>query len=417
MTDSLTQSERTALLVLGMHRSGTSLLSGLIASAGVNLGKTLMAPASDNPKGFWENQTIVDFNETLLNHFGQTWASWQALPTDWLGDEHLVASEHTLNAILDAEFGDADTICIKDPRMCRLLPFWHKALSAKGFRVLVLLISRPAAEVAASLEARDSIGPRQGRALWLRYSLDAADASRELTRFSTSYAALLEKPAEFISTVQREASVSLVAKDMQLADGSLRHHYLEGDSADAWATPLHDYLRGTLDALSVDYQTMIVPLVMAGADLELALAQARANSSETEPLATASDREQVLFAQMQEAKQYAGSMADELSRGREYIINMEAEVARQREAVVDKDQQIAELSKTIETKNQDLSTQRLSFEEDIARREEYTASLLSHIEAKEAELAAAREELARLKHRFRHLIRAAQLLGNRESGS
>ncbi len=400
-----TGATKTALLVLGMHRSGTSLLSGLIAASGVSLGENLMAAAPDNPKGFWENQAIVDFNESLLNLLGQTWASWGPLPDNWIEDERLTGQAEKLRSILDAEFGDAGTICIKDPRLCRLLPFWKGVLAECGFSPAVACIGRPVTEVAASLEARDSMGPMQARALWLRYGADLLASSEGLPRFGVSYEDLLKDPASCLQRLQSQLGVVMPNSDHSLPDAALKHHDIPLDSDDAWAVPLYDYQRGDTEKLPTDMLSQITPLLTTAASLEQALAAKHLPATDEQRAGTA--REQALFAQTQDAKQHAGALAAELATGRTYIAAMEEELAKREDYA-------RSLEAALETAQQQLAETQQSFEEDIARREEYTASLLKHIEAKEAELASTKAKLEDFQHRYRHVIRLRGMLSGNE---
>ena len=71
--------ERRCLLVLGMHRSGTSALTRVLSLLGADLPATLMPPASDNETGFWEPGPLVDYHDRLLSEFGSDWDDWRAL--------------------------------------------------------------------------------------------------------------------------------------------------------------------------------------------------------------------------------------------------------------------------------------------------------------------------------------------------
>jgi hypothetical protein len=57
---------REALLVLGMHRSGTSAVAGLLVRLGAQPPKTLMEGDADNRKGYWESTALCAFHERLL---------------------------------------------------------------------------------------------------------------------------------------------------------------------------------------------------------------------------------------------------------------------------------------------------------------------------------------------------------------
>ena len=81
-----------ALLVLGMHRSGTSVAAGALRLAGVDLGTDLMAPAPDNPKGFWEHSGVVAIHEQLLAALGRAWNDPRPLPGGWLGSAAAAAA-------------------------------------------------------------------------------------------------------------------------------------------------------------------------------------------------------------------------------------------------------------------------------------------------------------------------------------
>lgn len=64
---------KTAYVVLGMHRSGTSSVAGALSHLGAAPPASLMPPKADNPSGFWESERISDFNEEILNSIGTTW--------------------------------------------------------------------------------------------------------------------------------------------------------------------------------------------------------------------------------------------------------------------------------------------------------------------------------------------------------
>lgn len=165
---------RPAYVVLGMHRSGTSSVAGALARLGAAPPRTLMKAADDNPKGFWESEVVTALNDRILAAAGSAWHDWRRLDASRIpADFHAEAVE-----VLAGEFGDAEAIVLKDPRICRFYPFWRQALLTAGRNPLVVSPIRPAAEVAASLNARSGMGTAQGLRLWLRHVLDAERASR-----------------------------------------------------------------------------------------------------------------------------------------------------------------------------------------------------------------------------------------------
>src|SRR5690349_14671023 len=76
--------QNTALIVLGMHRSGTSLLGGLLSQVGVVMGRSLYAPQKGvNEKGFWEHEDIVDTHDELLLTLKSQWDDVLPWPDQW----------------------------------------------------------------------------------------------------------------------------------------------------------------------------------------------------------------------------------------------------------------------------------------------------------------------------------------------
>ncbi len=181
----------TALVVLGMHRSGTSALAGTLAKIGCALPATLMGAQAENPRGYFESIALCRLNDDLLAAAGSSWSDWRALDQGWLRSEAMGAFGARAADALDQEFGAAPLIVLKDPRICRLAPFWDVALRRAGRRPLFVCTHRPPGEVAASLAKRDGMSATRARLLWLRHVLDAEAATRGQTRIFVSYEGIL----------------------------------------------------------------------------------------------------------------------------------------------------------------------------------------------------------------------------------
>lgn len=172
---------RTAILVLGMHRSGTSSVTGSLAILGATPPRTLMRPADDNPKGFWESEILSALNDRVLKACNSSWHDWKAFDASLAGPriEDLKVEAARL---IETEFGEADLIALKDPRICRMVSFWSEVLETMGYHVVCLSPLRAPAEVAASLMARNDMTRSHALRLWLRHVLDAEHFSRDLPR-------------------------------------------------------------------------------------------------------------------------------------------------------------------------------------------------------------------------------------------
>src|ERR1700722_673823 len=99
-------SQRQAILVLGMHRSGTSAVSGVISALGVAGPKTLASPNEWNPRGYFESTRIFAVHDELLKSIGSSWDDWRQLDPQWL---QAMAATHrqAIKALLSEEFGGA----------------------------------------------------------------------------------------------------------------------------------------------------------------------------------------------------------------------------------------------------------------------------------------------------------------------
>jgi hypothetical protein len=181
---------RTAYLVLGMHRSGTSALANLLALAGADLPRDVMPADVHNARGYFEPWRIAVFNDRRLAAAGTAWddpfaglAPDPADGTDWLGEAR---------ALFRSEFGRRRRPLLKDPRVSVLAGLWRQVLDSEGLSARVVIPVRHPLAVAGSLASRDGFPARKSVMVWCAYMLAAEAASRDLPRAFVDYDALLE---------------------------------------------------------------------------------------------------------------------------------------------------------------------------------------------------------------------------------
>ena len=182
------------ILVLGMHRSGTSAVAGMLGDHGAVLPTDLMAPSPMNPKGFSESESISTLDDELMMSLGSSWHDWRPFAADPSTPEVEAFTRRAVDLVHEV-FGDEDLVVLKDPRICRLVPFWHEVMRRAGREVLHLHVHRHPLEVAASLDRWAGYGTAYGELLWLRYVLDAEAATRGTCRTFVSYDQVLANPA------------------------------------------------------------------------------------------------------------------------------------------------------------------------------------------------------------------------------
>lgn len=167
---------RSAILVLGMHRAGTSALARVLSLRGAILPAHVLPPNQGNVDGYWEPRGVVELNDRILDACDTAWDD--PFASQWLSQERSVVDEFRDEAVatLDREYGDARLIVLKDPRCTLLREFWRDALSARGFEPRMVAIMRPCPDVAASLVRRDATSAESAAWLYVAYGLETARA-------------------------------------------------------------------------------------------------------------------------------------------------------------------------------------------------------------------------------------------------
>lgn len=180
------------LVVIGMHRSGTSAVAGAIVALGFNSvnAEDRLSPHDSNPE-HWESLSILLHNDAILAHLGGTWDAPPMLPAGWESDGGLPARA-TASRLLSAAYPHPGPSVWKDPRACLLLPYWREVLHAPMAAVLVW---RGPLAVARSLQRRDGLPVPYGVALWERYNRSAIANLARTDVYVLDYDGMIEEPA------------------------------------------------------------------------------------------------------------------------------------------------------------------------------------------------------------------------------
>ena len=227
-----TKLDNRALLILGMHRSGTSATAGVLQRLGLDLGADLMESKADNPKGFFESNDITFLNDEILALLNRPWEDPRALPEGWQDDPRFYAYQERLRVLLVREFSGKAVWGIKDPRLCRLLPLWLPLLGELGVRPSVLLVVRHPEEVVKSLHNRNGMEAEHACMLWLTYHVDAERATRGQPRAILRYEDLMKDWRGSLLDIEDILHLGLeldsVNKVQSVSDfltADLRHHH------------------------------------------------------------------------------------------------------------------------------------------------------------------------------------------------
>ncbi|MDD2223442.1 MAG: hypothetical protein PHF42_08400 [Pseudomonas sp.] len=226
------------LVVLGMHRSGTSAMAGVLSRTGFGVGASLLPANQHNPRGYFENKLLVDENNALLERLRSAWDDVRPLPLDALA-QHLASSDNRVRykALLETELSGSGGVdqgyVLKDPRLCRVLPLWQPVWQDLGWNPRYILMLRHPDEVVASLQHRDGMAPEHGYLLYVAYLLDAERYTRTCQRTVVLYEQLLNSPDIVWQKLTAEIQLPAVSPDrwtqaVELLTPELRHHQAVG---------------------------------------------------------------------------------------------------------------------------------------------------------------------------------------------
>jgi hypothetical protein len=250
------QLNKTVVMVLGMHRSGTSSAAGTLVRLGAAAPRHLIAPNPGNERGFWESGVIMDLNDAILAAGGSDWRDWRKFNLDAIGCEEGDALRARAKASLAEEFGDAGLAVMKDPRMCRLMPFWRPAFDEAKWSVRAVLPIRSPLEVACSLKRRDGLRLAYGCLLWLRHVLDAEAETRGMARAILDWPEFLDDRRSSLTRISEQLGLvwprwheRALAEVDQFVSADLRRH--RASEADLRTHPaINDFARQTYAAMT-----------------------------------------------------------------------------------------------------------------------------------------------------------------------
>ncbi len=188
------------VFVLGMHRSGTSAITGMLAKAGFAAPSDLMEANIVNPKGFWESISISKLNNDFLEQMESHWSSSLALTKEW--NESICARKwrSSLLDIIAKSFGGAELPTIKDPRLCMLIAGLEPWLESRLIETSFIITIRSPLEVCNSLKLAQGTDLQISLLLWIKSIIMAEEATRGYKRVFITYDALLQDPKIALET-------------------------------------------------------------------------------------------------------------------------------------------------------------------------------------------------------------------------
>ncbi len=259
-----------ALIIIGMHRSGTSATTGALQCLGVQLGNKLYSGHQHiNAKGYFEHSELADINEESLLTLGSAWDDILLKQEGWWHHDGLKTYVDQIQKIIRRDFSRSALWAIKDPRVCRLLPWWLNILAGEKVAPYFLFVVRSPEAVYRSLNRRDGFSREKAYLLWALHYLEAEIQSRAFPRVFMDFDRFLDSPRAEFERVEQGLGIEFpIAPSRastcleQFLSKDLRHHQACDDlvadtSIVSLALKLHTILRAATEN-RVDVRTTLL---------------------------------------------------------------------------------------------------------------------------------------------------------------
>ncbi len=215
------------VMVVGMHRSGTSAVTGVINLLGVPLGREDdIYSAEDNPSGHWESRKLCALNDVILRLFGGFDMGMPPMPRAWLRSGRAGDLRDVMRATFDDVYQGKRWLW-KDPRVCLTLPLWRQVLND----FCIVLVIRDAGPVTRSLHRREGFPIFYCHALWDDYNRRAVAGSAGLPVVMVDFDSMMEDPLHHVKLlaeglasvgVELNGEIETAAASVQRPSGSRR---------------------------------------------------------------------------------------------------------------------------------------------------------------------------------------------------
>lgn len=276
------------LLILGMHRSGTSALARVLGLGGADLGREVSGASAGNDTGHWEDAHVLALHERTLAGLDAAWDEPLLLPPDWASRPAGRALRADALDYLRSDRSRHALWAMKEPRQCLFADAWREAAAEAGLPVSVVLVLRHPAEVAASLALRDGMAAARAHLLWLEYTLAALETASRLPHVLVDYASLLQDWPAVLRRIAGLPGAAGLADTARYAgavagflDPARRHQRapaaaeLPPGLASAWRAIAQDLASGRVSPSSIDLLRALLGPLRALAAPVLAEARAR----------------------------------------------------------------------------------------------------------------------------------------------
>ena len=378
--------QQTAILVLGMHRSGTSALTGTLGLLDVYLGSELMEGNIANQKGYFENNHFYKINEKLLSLCESSWDDIFYNEDKFFDLDNI----NELKSLIKKEFKYSQIFAIKDPRLVYLFPIYRKALEELNINIKIILPFRNPIEVANSLHKRDSMSLEKGMLLWAYHFLLAEKYSRGFERIFINFDNLISDTKEVVHRVSEALHIDLDSKYVKnkqkiikFLEPSLKHHNISMDNLSnsvpsiiqkiiaqkdkfnaKTTSKIFDKLRNELfDYQKLFYNDDILNLVKEFKQTkEILLEKEQSIRTLTEELTNKEQSIRTLTEELSNKEQSIRTLTEELSNKEQSIQTLSKELTSKEQSIQTLSKELTNKEQSIQTLSKELTNKEQKFE-------------------------------------------------------
>lgn len=421
---------KIAILIVGMHRSGTSMTTRVLNILGCDIAASLLEADQFNQRGYWESPDIAALNDEILSSAGMSWDDWGHFCPDWYASPKKPLFEVKALELLQDLFAGKHFFLMKDPRFCLLLPFWLEVLEKSGVSPRIVLPWRDPVEVAASLLRRNGMNPSIAQVLWLRHVLEAEHASRGLPRAFLRYGDLTRDWHSAVRGIAMSIGVSWprVSTSSQIEidtflSADLRHHDAAAQNTLNHATSIKaswleeavailetgaatgeehrrlDAIRQKFDRATELFGRPVAEMTQFGRRLKTTLSETEAELASSRE--ECSQREEKLHNAQRVLAAEVEQLRNDLKTGqeREAALNSELQSGQQalRENLNAMQTMFSEATRLVQVSNDELDASRereAALEAELNASQEREAAFGAELDATQRELATTRQELS-----------------------
>lgn len=317
-----TTSMKRVIVVLGMHRSGTSAITRGLQVLGADLGPELMpGVVGDNDKGFWEDLGCFRINERVLEKLGSSWDALAEISVEDLQSESLAEERRDAVALLRERLEGVEVFAFKDPRTVNLLPFWQNVFRELDLDDRYLITLRNPRSVADSLARRNGFARAKSFCLWMKHTCNSLIHGTDKPAVVVDYDLFLDSPGRELARMAKVFGFNAPAEESEEYRGYVEE-FLSTD------------LRHSQYRESVAEEDVVPPFVGRLYDLLLGAARTdtgnpvfKVSRDEWAPLCQEFEEYSSVMAYLDAMSKSAGELRKELKREHERVDGVNRELA------------------------------------------------------------------------------------------